>query len=89
MDRYLNFKKIYLTVLFGFSLLCLTIAFSSSAHAAVVITTPRASVYVPVGGTVYHGYGYRHGYYYGRGGAYHGGTVYRNGNVYHRGGYRR
>ena len=82
MEKNLNLKKLYLSLLFGCSLLVLG---GSQAHAYVVVNTPVPGVYVG-GGPVYHygGYGYRNGYR----GVYRGGYrgVYRGG--YH-GGYRR
>lgn len=92
MKNNINVKQINRSVFIASSLLVLSVAFTSPAHAAVVVSTPFGGVYVS-GAPGYHGYGYRHGYYgrygYGRGAAYrHGyghGTVYHNGNAYHHG----
>lgn len=85
MDNRLNFKKMYMALLFGFSLLLMTIAFSKPAN-AYVVRTPGATVYVPSTG-----YGYRYGHnnvnrakYYHRKGA---NRYYRNvggSRYYHR-----
>lgn len=71
------------------SLLILTVAFTSPAHAAVVVNTPVGVINVG-SDTGYYGYGYRNAYRgayhygYGHGTAYrrgyHGNTAYHHGN---------
>ena len=87
MERAMRFKQLNRSLFIASSLILLTVAYNSSAHAAVVVLNPpapSAGVYVG-GGPTYHGYGYRHGYY---GSAYHHGVYgYGHGTAVHHGAY--
>ena len=86
MKSSLYVNTVYLSMLFASSLLLLAVAFSGSAHAAVIaVGTGGPTIYVPGASANYYGYGYHHGYYYGSRGEYHHGNVYRHGNAYHHG----